>query len=169
MPPFKKISLLIIVLPAVVLSCAHKVSPAATKENTYTEDLSSTLPKITPYKSPQPFNVTSNDTISYGASFNINQKLNVLLDSIISLNKRTQFSQLTIMVYNGNSRELADQTRLDVFRLLPGSKPTLDFVAPSYRVKVGRYFNEIEAYQTLQKLKSEFPNAIVVPEPVYFK
>ena len=121
------------------------------------------------YERPEPFNYNNKDTISEGPEMEVTERVKIILDSMALLNRQTQFSRLTILVTNSNSREDAEQARLDVFRILPGSKPTLDFVAPTYRVKVGKYFSEVEAYQTLQKLKKQFPNAIIVPEPVYFK
>ena len=150
-------------------SCTHKVVTTTTKPATFSEDLSSMRPEIKEYKSPEPFQVSPSDTIMREPELDVTEKVNVLIDSMSLLNRNTQFSRLTIMVANTNSRETAEQARLDVFRILPGSKPTLDFVAPVYRVKVGNYFSELEAYQTLQKLKNQFPNAIIVPEPVYFR
>ncbi len=165
----KTVFIVPVLLLPLLFGCTKKVTTATTPNNTYYEDLSGTLPKVSEYKSPQPFKSTPKDTVFNSPDLDATGKVNTLLDSMFALNTQTQFSQLTILVYNGNSREAAEQARLDVFRLVPGSKPTLDFVAPSYRIKVGNYFNELEAYQTLQKIKSLYPNAIIVPEPVYFK
>jgi len=163
------IPFILLVYISVLSGCTHKVAPTTTQSNTYSEDLSGNRPEVKRYESLQPYKISAIDTASKGPKMDVNEKINIILDSTFALNRQTQFSQLTIMVSNSNSREAAEQARLDVFRILPGSKPSLEFVPPTYRVKVGKYFNELEAYQTLQKLKKQFPNAIIVPEPVYFK
>ncbi len=163
----------VVILPAlfllILLGCTKKVTTSTSQNNTYYEDLSGTLPEINNYKSPKPFNSLHQDTVFSAPQLDVTTKVSTLLDSMYSLNMRTQFSELTILVYNGNSREAAEQARMDVFKLVPGSKPILEFIAPTYRIKVGNYYDELGAYQVLQKIKSLYPNAIIVPEPVYFK
>jgi hypothetical protein len=165
----KFISLSLFVFSLVAVACTHKVTTTTSKATAYSEDLSSLRPTVKEYKSPEPFQLAPRDSVMRRPELDVTGKVNILIDSMTVLNRNTQYSRLTILVANSNSRETAEQARLDVFRILPGSKPTLDFVAPTYRVKVGSYFSELEAYQTLQKLKDQFPNAIIVPEPVYFK
>jgi len=169
MRSLKFISVSLFILASFLWACTHKVVTTSTPANTYSEDLSSMRPEVKEYKSPEPFEATPRDTVIREPEMDVTGKVNILIDSMSLLNRNTQFSRLTIMVANTNSRETAEQARMDVFRILPGSKPTLDFVAPAYRVKVVNYFSEVEAYQTLQKLKDQFPNAIIVPEPVYFR
>jgi hypothetical protein len=52
---------------------------------------------------------------------------------------------------------------------MPDAKPKLQFISPSYIVKVGDFFDKLEAYQTLVILKKQFPNAIIIPEQVYIE
>ena len=169
MPSLKYISFSLPIFLLLTWACTRKVVSTSTPAGTYMEDLSSMRPEVKEYKSPEPFRVSAGDTVIREPELDVTGKVAVLIDSMSAVNSNTQYSRLTIMVINTNSRETAEQARLDVFRILPGSKPTLEFVAPTYRVKVGNYFSELEAYQTLQKLKDQYPNAIIVPEPVYFK
>ena len=99
----------------------------------------------------------------------VTSELSILLDSISKVNLETEFYEYTVQVHIGNNREAADEARLDVIRVMPEAKPKLEYKSPSYRVKVGRYFNNVEAYQTYVKLKEQFPSAIIVPERVYFR
>lgn len=162
-------SLLIFASVAFLWNCTKKVAPVDTRQEVYSEDLSGLRPVIKEYAGPElPKSDQSSDAVME-PRLDVTGKVNILLDSMAELNKKTQFSQFTILVINSNDRETAEQSRLEIFRLLPGSKPTLEFIPPSYRVKVGRFFNRFEAYQTLVKLKDEFPNAIIIPEPVYYK
>ena len=99
----------------------------------------------------------------------VTRELNILLDSISKVNIKREYYEYTVLVHIGNNREEADEARLNVIRVLPEMKPKLEYKSPSYRVKVGRYFNNVEAYQTYVKLKEQFPKAIIVPERVYFR
>jgi hypothetical protein len=149
--------------------CSKKTSPSATIQNIYDEDLTELRPEIQEYVSPEPWTPPPKMINAENARLDVTDMLEVILDSMHEVNKRTQFSQFTIQVHNSSRREAADSARLEVFRILPDSKPALEYVAPSYRVRVGRYFNQLEAYQTLLKLREQFPNAIIVPEGVYLK
>ena len=169
MQPLRIIPYIFLIFISILSECTHKVVPKASQPNTYYEDLSGQRPEFHAYEPPKPFKLSPRDTVIKAPVMDVTLKVNTILDSMYALNRQTQFSQLTILVTNSNSREEAEQARLDVFRIIPGSKPTLDFVPPTYRVKLGKYFNELEAYQTLQKIKKQFPNAIIVPEPVYFR
>ena len=149
--------------------CSKKTSPTATIQNDYDEDLTGLRPEVKEYISPEPWTPPPKIIDTGNSRLDIDDMLEVILDSMHEVNKRTQFSQYTIQVHNSSRREAADSARLEVFRILPDSKPTLEYVSPSYRVRVGRYFNQLEAYQTLLKLREQFPNAIIVPEGVYLK
>ncbi len=149
-------------------ACGPKTVPVSTEEE-YHEDLSSTLPEIGKYKSP----VQEKERIEK-ASFqepymDITTKLDIVLDTIAGINKDIPKVQYTVLVHNSNSRQAADEARKNVFRVMPDANPIMQFISPSYRIKVGNYNNKIEAYKTLVKLKDMFPNAVIVPEQVYFK
>ena len=149
--------------------CSHKVTPVSSREDNYYEDLSSYRPSVNEYISPEPYSKTSQNKTIKVPELDVTEEVRVILDSMIEVNMRTQFSQYTIQVHTSSSREAAEAAKFVIYRLLPESKPILEFVPPLYKVKVGEYFSQIEAYQTLLKLKEQFPNAIVVPERVYFK
>jgi len=166
MSKIKFIYLLLASIAFVLSECAPKTVPTSVTEE-YNEDLSATLPEISEYVSP-----IEVDEITERAPFvepenDITVALDGVLDSIAIIRKNIPYSQYTVLVHNSNSRSEADEARLNVFRVMPEAKPKIQFISPSYRVKVGTYFNRIDAYQTLVKLKKMFPNAVIVPEQVY--
>jgi hypothetical protein len=153
----------------ITTDCARRIAPAATKDETYEEDLTGYRPPDNRYVSPERSEPVPVHRSNVEPELDVTDEVNVILDSMYEINKRTQFPKFTIQIHNSNIRELADSARIEVYRILPAEKPVLEFIAPSYRVKVGSYYNQLEAYQTLLKLKEHFPNAIIVPESVYFK
>ena len=86
------------------------------------------------------------------------------MDSIVVHNRDKMYLTYTIQVYIGRSREEANQIREKVYRILPDEEPVLIYKQPSYKVNVGKYFDKVDAYKTLNILKSNFTGAMLVPE-----
>ena len=99
----------------------------------------------------------------------INAEMSTVMDSIIHHNREKAYYTYTIQVYIGRNREEANQSREQVYRLLPEEKPELVYRQPSYKVNVGKFFDRIEAYKTLMKLREVFPSATLVMEQNYMK
>jgi hypothetical protein len=160
---------LLLFLAGILFNCARKTVPTAVTEDYY-EDLSGTLPEIEEYTTP--VEETPEEVVR--AEFrqpvlDITDGLNIVLDSIAAINKNLPYLRYTVMVHNSSSRHDAEEARKDVFRVMPDAKPILQFISPSYIVKVGDFFDQLEAYQTLVKLKGQFPNAVIIPEQVYIE
>jgi hypothetical protein len=155
---------------AVILldACGPKTVPASTQEE-YHEDLSSTLPEVGKYESPVQDKTTVEKPEFREPYMDITSRLEGVLDTIARVNQDIPNIQYTVLVHNSNSRQAADEARKNVFRVMPDADPKMQFISPSYRVKVGSFSDKIEAYKTLVKLKTMFPNAVIVPEQVYFK
>ncbi|MFC2124396.1 SPOR domain-containing protein [Bacteroidota bacterium] len=151
--------------------CTQKTIPSDSGQRTYDEDLSVFRPDIPVYEEQSidstDLRVIPNENVD--PTLDVTRELSVLLDSISKVNLEREYYEYTVQVHIGNNREEADEARLNVIRILPDVKPKLEYKSPSYRVKVGRYFNNVEAYQTYVKLKEQFPSAIIVPERVYFR
>ena len=166
MTKIKFIYLFLVAIAFVLSYCSPKTVPTAVEEE-YQEDLSATLPEIPEYVSPVEIVEVVERAEFSEPETDITIELENVLDSIAIIRKNIPYSQYTVLVHNSNSRSEADEARLNVFRVMPEAKPKIQFISPSYRVKVGTYFNRIDAYQTLVKLKEMFPNAVIVPEQVY--
>ena len=157
---------------AILAGCVQKISaPASTGEKKYSEDLAAFRPEIPEYRESYTdsaeLEITEQQFIT--PVLDVTDEMRVLLDSIHKVNMGTEYYEYTVLVHIGNNRVEADQARLDVIRVLPETQPELEYKSPSYRVKVGRYFNNVAAYQTYIKLRETFLNAIIVPERVYFR
>lgn len=157
--------LIVILLASMLWGCATK--PAATKQDeVYSEDLSGYRPVAEPTEN------TSTEQPVYGqpkgpyvpATHDINGEMDIAMDSVIAANQNKIHQTYTIQVYLGRSREEANQVREKVYRLLPDTKPELSYKQPSWRVTVGVYLDRVDAYKTLNQLKSSFPGASLVPE-----
>jgi len=158
-----------LLLAGILFNCSKKTVPTAVTED-YHEDLSGTLPEMEEYAPP----VEEIPEEVVRAEFrqpvlDITDSLNIVLDSIAAINKNLPYLRYTVMVHNSRSRNDAEEARKDVFRVMPDAKPKLEFISPSYIVKVGDFFDQLEAYQTLVKLKGQFPNAVIIPEQVYIE
>jgi hypothetical protein len=156
---------LLILLLLVVYSCAPKLATKKTTED-YSEDVSAFRPKIEPVVTETVDEENPNTRRGeYVAPTNdINDEMNVLMDSIIVHNRDKLYLSFTIQVYIGRSREEANQVRENVYRILPDEKPELIYRQPSYKVTVGKYIDRVEAYRTLTALKKKFPGAMLVPQ-----
>ena len=151
--------------------CTQKVVPTDTSDKEYYEDLSSFRPDISDYQESEhdSTEIAGKKEEIITPTLDVTEELAILMDSISKVNLETEYYEYTVQVHIGNNREAANQARLDVIRILPDVKPRLEYKSPSYRVKVGKYFNNVEAYQTYVRLKEKFPNAIIVPERVNFQ
>ncbi|BDD07924.1 hypothetical protein FUAX_03560 [Fulvitalea axinellae] len=72
----------------------------------------------------------------------------------------------SIQAYSGTSREKARSIRATILRQFPGLMPKIEWRQPVYRVKVGQYYNRLEAYSTFRELKRSFPTTLIVPDKV---
>ena len=158
---------LLLLIAGLMYRCSKKTVPTAVTED-YSEDLTHTMPDIEEFEDPM---LSVEETVEKAPfrdpELDVTEHLDVVLDSIATINKNLPYLRYTVMVHNSNSRNDAEEARKDVFRVMPEAKPKLQFISPSYIVKVGDFFDQLEAYQTLVKLKRQFPNAVIIPEQVY--
>ncbi len=153
-----------------VAGCVTK--PASMSSVDFDEDLSKHRPNFSDsLKAKEAKNTaTEPETIIYNTpdinpSGDITTSLNTFLDSVAHRNREYDYyTGYTIQVYSGSERQKGDEVKDDVYMVLPDAKPTLSFEAPFWKVKVGKFYSVIQAQKTYAKLKSEFSNAIIVPE-----
>lgn len=86
------------------------------------------------------------------------------LAEIAQDNKRKTIAGYTILVYSGSSREQANNAKDMIYRVLPNSRPQIQYVQPYYKVKVGKFVERLEAQKDFVALKREFSSAMIVPE-----
>ena len=152
-------------------SCAPGTSTQTTSSS-YSEDISVYRPE---YSDPIGNNI---DTVSrdqvevvdIDPEYDITASLDSLLDSIAINDKKLNYVQgFTILVYTGSSRSAAIKARGKVYQIFPEARPQMIFTQPNFKVKVGRFYNRLEAQETFAELKAEFPDAILAPERIWIR
>lgn len=154
----------------VVAGCVTK--PASMSSVDYDEDLSVHRPNYTDSLKLKETALLSSENEkkthtppNLKPSHDVTASLNTFLDSTAQRNREYDFyTGYTVQVYSGAERQKAAETKDEVYMVLPDAKPAIHFESPFWKVKVGKFYSEIEAQKTYVKLKSEFPNAIIVPE-----
>lgn len=161
-----------------LLSMVAACSPATTTSSTndYYEDITVYRPKYEVQGSQAKPIANSIDSInidSYpqmeaeldSSMLEISYKLDSLLDSIAVNNQQIKYYQgYTIQVYTGNSSDEANKVKSEVYRILPNSRPRVTYDLPNYKVKVGKYYNRLEANENFAMIRRKFGSAILVPQ-----
>lgn len=161
----------LIVLGLAMWSCAPKVTKTTSSDNYY-EDLSSYRPELSTEEEPadkkdnSDQETTSNDAF-VAPTHDITNDLQSLLDKIANDNRNDRVTYYSIQVYTGISREDANRARQRVYGVLSDASPRLEYNQPNYKVKVGLYYDRLEAHKTFTKLQRAFPTALLVPERRY--
>lgn len=97
----------------------------------------------------------------------VSKRLNARLDSMAEKNQKLKYAQgYRVLVYSGNSSEEATKARDKVYEILPDANIYTVYKQPTFRVKVGDCFDRLEANSVYIKLKSNFTNALVVPDQI---
>ncbi len=162
-------SFLIGLIAIVLASCAtHKSTTSSTSTpGKYSEDLSIWRPKV---EAPvENINTPATDgrkqTTYVEPKYAINKKIDVVLDSIDRYNlSRKYIEGFTIQIYTGSKREDALGAKKQLTSSLPDMDAEVQYVQPNFRVKVGKYFNRLEAQQDYSEVKRYFSSAIIVPD-----
>jgi hypothetical protein len=157
---------------AIVLlgGCAAPKSTTVSSQGTgYSEDLSIWRPKSTAVSNPTTTNGTTEvrQTQYMEPKYAVNKQLDTVLDSIDRFNIARKFIDgFSIQVYTGSKREDALNTKKSLAISFPDLVSEVEYAQPNFRVKVGRYFNRIDAQKDYILVKKNFPTAIVIPDKV---
>jgi hypothetical protein len=166
----KRNNLLTQVFPLVLIiflcSCATGISQKSSGKNGVQDDLSSFRPE---YKAP-----AQNDEAEVKQSDKKDAPLNATADVTAEVNSKLEQIKANapkvakgyrILLYSGNKKEEATLVKDKAHMLVP-DKIYLEFRAPNFRVKIGDAISRVEANYLLGKLKTDFPNAVIVPDDV---
>lgn len=74
-----------------------------------------------------------------------------------------------ILLYSGNDRELATKAKAQGYKVFPKADVYTQYNVPTFKVRLGDYYQKLEAYKALGKLKPYFPAAVIVEEVVNLK
>ncbi|MCF6351764.1 MAG: hypothetical protein L3J06_02030 [Cyclobacteriaceae bacterium] len=155
--------LIVLVLISSVACVTGIKSNKAGSVTTYSEDLSAYLP-------PEPADTTAEiatagTAVAVDSTFFITARLDSALALVNSYNSnKTHYIEgLTIQLYSGSERSRAKEVQLKAFRHFPESKPQLIFDQPNYKVRMEKFYSQLEAYPVYRKVQSKFAKAILVP------
>ena len=158
-----------------IAACSSKVSSTggnATAHGKYSEDLSVLRPKETITDTSRNANTVTQTTgdrkTEYvEAKFAVNEKLDVVLDSISKINHSNGFIDgFTIQIYSGIKREEALNVKKELSTKLPQLDSDVQYVQPNFRVRAGKYYDRLTAQRDYLEIKRHFPNAIVIPDRI---
>jgi hypothetical protein len=150
-----------------LLSCGKKTT-VPTQE--VTDDISTFRPK---YEAPKENVVV--ETIPDKKQTNVtfdddSDLLDPKLEKIRENNKIINTIQgFRIQVYSGTDQVAAETKLKAIADLLPNFKPEIKYFQPNFRVKVGEFYDRLEAQMVFAKVKQYFPEAIIVPEKINIK
>lgn len=164
-------SVFVFCLALFIAGCAtQKKTTTTTQTGKYSEDLSVWRPKVDAPATGNP-EVTPEDskraTAYVEPKYAVNKKLDAVLDSIDHFNLQRNFIDgFTIQIYSGLKREDALNAKKELTSSLPDLESEVHYSQPNFRVKVGKYFNRIDAQRDYVEVKKYFPTAIVIPDKV---
>jgi hypothetical protein len=153
-------------------SCASPKSTTVSSQGSgYSEDLSIWRPKTeavtTPTNTTGSSTQPAKQTQYVEPKYAVNKQLDTVLDSIDRFNVARKFIDgFTIQVYTGLKREDALNAKKSLATSFPDLSSEVEYAQPNFRVKVGKYFNRIDAQKDYVMIKKNFPTAIVIPDKV---
>ena len=159
-----------LIVLAIVLgaaSCNPKAVPTNDTDQLvdFSDDLSQYRPEVVGLD-PEAGNereVIKNDSLK--SRFDIADKLNVLLDTIRQRNfDGGELEGYTILVYSGTSETEAGRVRNRLYDIVPDLEPNVKYTLPTYFVKIGRFYQQIEAQPLYLQVRKYYPDATIVPD-----
>ena len=153
-----------IVYILVTAGCAS-TQTGGISSSTYSEDLSVYRPV---FEEPKAQSISAEEPKkkdNVEPKFTVNESLHVVLDSIDSFNiARRYIEGFTIQIYSGQKKEDALNTKKSMDQALPELRAEMTYVQPTFRIKAGKYYTQLDAQKDYVSVKRFFPNAILVPE-----
>lgn len=154
----------------IMMGCASSQVSPSSSSSSYAEDLSYLHP-VYSEESEAPKNINSDNNKAKAPytepKFAANQSLHAVLDSIDRINlTRKLVDGFTIQVYAGQKREDALNTKRTMDQNLPELKAEMTYVQPTFRIKAGKYYTQLDAQKDYVAVKRYFPNAILVPDKI---
>lgn len=155
--------LIILVAIAALSGCKTTQTTQAVTQTTYSEDLSILRPD---------FGEKQEATIQRSEpTVALDGHLKMELDSISNMisreNAKPRIEQgFTIQLYNGSSRDEATKALGKIRVKFPEIKARMTYYQPDFRVKAGQFIDRIIAYETYERVRRTFPEALLIPEKI---
>ncbi len=100
----------------------------------------------------------------------VTASLDSFLDSLAQRDlKAPRISGYRILLYSGNERDGATNARENAYRIFQKADLYTTYNAPTFKVRLGNFYQRLDAYRALKKLEAYFPHAVIVQEVVILK
>lgn len=160
----KKASLFTILLLSVWgMACVTVQKGKTSKDDLYSEDLTNYLPS-------EPVDTLVDESEGrevalVDSTLDIQQRLDSALYIVDNyINGRTKYIEgLSIQLYAGSDRSEAREAQMKAYRYFPEASPRIIFDQPNYKVRMGSFYTQLEAYALYRSVQERFPKAILVP------
>lgn len=94
-----------------------------------------------------------------------------------AIQKKAEYHRLTegkqegyrIKIHFGIDREVAETIRTKFSKSFPDYTTYKEYQQPNFVVLIGDFKTKLEAFQSLQKVKTEFPTAFIVKEKIVMR
>ena len=96
--------------------------------------------------------------------YDITKQLDYLLECEKEINCQKKYIPgYTVQCYKGSSREEALQVSQRLYAVYPQIVPEVSYDVPNYTVRLGKFFDKLEAYAVYAAIKQYTPQAIIRP------
>lgn len=141
-----------------------------TADTAYYEKIDAFADEPTANNSAPPTEIPKPKIVPIEPRYMVNDKVNAVLDTISKFERSKKFLDgFVLQVYSGQSRTEAEQVTGQLRKSFPALMPSMQYIQPKFRVVAGRYFSSLQAQGDFNKVKSQFPDAMLVPEMVPLK
>lgn len=154
----------LIILTSILLIWGCKTTQTSTTTaSVYEEDLSLLRPKLEAKNEPLELRVEE----AVIPSGHLKSELDSISKIIVVENGKPRTERgYTIQVYSGSSREEATKALGKVRVFFPEIESSISYFQPDFKVKSGKFVNRLNAYETYEKVKQEFADALLIPENI---
>jgi hypothetical protein len=140
---------------------------SGTSSSAYSEDLSALRPVFEEEETQSSVVEKPKKRENIEPEFTVNESLHAVLDSIDRINlTRKLIDGFSIQIYSGQKREDALDSKRTMDQHLPELNAEMIYVQPTFRIKAGRYYTQLDAQKDFVAVKRYFPNAILIPDKI---
>ena len=163
----RHIGLVLIAVACLGWSCTPIIAIQTTSTSvhySHNDDASKYRPQVEAVNTLR-LNETIIENEAIKSRYSIDDQMQSIVDSMYVRNDTIRlWDGYTILVYSGNNELEAGRVRNRLFDIVPDQEAKFSYKLPTYFVKVGQYFQKVEALSLLKNIQRTYPSAAIVPE-----
>lgn len=163
----RHIGLIVTAIAGFTWSCVPTTATQTTStvvNYSHNDDASKYRPQVEVVNAPE-VNETVIENRAIESRYSIDDQMQSIVDSMYFRNDTIRlWDGYTILVYSGNNELEAGRVRNRLFDMVPDQEAKFSYKLPTYFVKVGQYFQKVEALPLLKDIQRTYPSAAIVPE-----